>query len=70
MFVADVMAHEQEIETKVLPNNIVLFHAKSSVLKTLFIAITKNSTDVVWDNNNKVKLSLLINSSEQLTKTI
>lgn len=63
------MAHEQEIEMKVLPNNIVLFHAKSSVLKTLFIAITKNSTDVVWDNN-KVKLSLLINSSEQLTKTI
>lgn len=69
MFVADVMAHEQEIETKVLPNNIVLFYAKSSVVKTLFIAITKNSTGVVW-NNNKVKLSVLINSSEQLTKTI
>ncbi|WP_081298535.1 PTS sugar transporter subunit IIA [Gilliamella sp. wkB108] len=57
MFVADVMAHEQEIEMKVLPNNIVLFHAKSSVVKTLFIAIPKNSTGVVW-NNNKVKLSV------------
>lgn len=62
-FFADVMMHEQEMETDVVPN-IALPHAKSSAVKTPFIAVAKKKQGVVWNNNNKVKLVVLIGAPE------
>lgn len=66
-FSADVMFHEQEMETDVVPD-IALPHAKSNAVKTPFIAVTKNLEGVVWNNNNKVKLIILIGAPEHANK--
>lgn len=66
-FFADVMTHEQEMETDVVPD-IALPHAKSSAVKTPFIAVAKNMNGVIWNNNNKVKLIVLIGAPEHANK--
>lgn len=66
-FSADVMFHEQEMETDVVPD-IALPHAKSNAVKTPFIAVTKNLEGVEWNNNNKVKLIVLIGAPEHANK--
>ncbi|OTP95603.1 hypothetical protein B6D16_07805 [Gilliamella apicola] len=65
-FVEDVMAHEQEMETDVLPD-IALPHAKSGGVSTPFIAVSKYSDGIVW-NNNKVKLIVMIGAQEHANK--
>lgn len=65
-FVADVMAHEQEMDTDLLPD-IALPHAKSDGVRTPFIAVSKYSDGIIW-NNNKVKLILMIGAQEHADK--
>lgn len=66
-FYTDVMAHEQEMETDVLPD-IALPHAKSSAVITPFIAVIKNIDGILWNNNNKVKLVILIGAPEHASQ--
>lgn len=66
-FVEDVMAHEQEMETDVLPD-IALPHAKSGGVSTPFIAVGKYSDGIVWNNNNNVKLIVMIGAQEHANK--
>ncbi|SCB91841.1 PTS system, fructose-specific IIA component [Gilliamella bombicola] len=66
-FFDDVMAHEQEMETDVLPD-IALPHAKSSAVKTPFIVVGKYSDGIIWNNDNKVKLIVMIGAPEHANK--
>ncbi|MFQ0991273.1 PTS sugar transporter subunit IIA [Gilliamella apicola] len=66
-FVADVMAHEQEMDTDLLPD-IALPHAKSDGVRTPFIAVSKYSDGIIWNNNNKVKLIVMIGAQEHADK--
>lgn len=66
-FVSDVLAHEQEMETDLLPN-IALPHAKSEAVNTPFIALAKDSEGVVWNNSNKVKLIIMIAAGKHADK--
>ncbi len=66
-FSADVMQHEQEMETDVLPN-IALPHSKSSAVKTPFIAVGKYNQGVIWNNENKVKLIVMIGAPQNANK--
>ena len=66
-FSADVMQHEQEMETDVLPD-IALPHSKSSAVKTPFIAVGKYNQGVIWNNENKVKLIVMIGAPQNANK--
>ncbi|OCG19325.1 MULTISPECIES: PTS sugar transporter subunit IIA [unclassified Gilliamella] len=66
-FFDDVMAHEQEMETDVLPD-IALPHAKSSAVKTPFIVVGKYGDGIIWNNDNKVKLIVMIGAPEHANK--
>lgn len=66
-FFEDVMAHEQEMETDVLPD-IALPHAKSTAVNTPFIVVGKCIDGIVWNNGNKVKLVILIGAPEHANK--
>ncbi|WP_085247972.1 PTS sugar transporter subunit IIA [Gilliamella mensalis] len=66
-FFDDVMAHEQEMETDVLPD-IALPHAKSNAVKTPFIVVGKYSDGIIWNNDNKVKLIVMIGAPEHANK--
>lgn len=56
--VNDIMIHEEEMETDVLPN-IALPHAKSGAVNTPFIVIAKHDKGIKW-NNSFVKLIIMI----------
>ncbi|OCG48454.1 hypothetical protein A9G35_01710 [Gilliamella sp. Choc5-1] len=66
-FFDDVMAHEQEMETDMLPD-IALPHAKSTAVNTPFIVVGKYIDGIVWNNDNKVKLVILIGAPEHANK--
>ncbi|PXZ04249.1 PTS sugar transporter subunit IIA [Gilliamella apicola] len=66
-FSDDVMQHEQEMETDVLPN-IALPHSKSDAVKTPFIVVAKYNQGIVWNNGNKVKLMVLIGAPQNANK--
>ena len=66
-FFEDVMQHEQEMETDVLPD-IALPHSKSSAVKTPFIAVGKYNQGVIWNNENKVKLIVMIGAPQNANK--
>ena len=66
-FSADVMQHEQEMETDVLPD-IALPHSKSSAVKTPFIVVAKYNQGVIWNNENKVKLIVMIGAPQNANK--
>ena len=66
-FSVDVMQHEQEMETDVLPN-IALPHSKSDAVKTPFIAVGKYNQGVIWNNENKVKLIVMIGAPQNANK--
>ena len=66
-FSADVMQHEQEMETDVLPD-IALPHSKSNAVKTPFIAVGKYNQGVIWNNENKVKLIVMIGAPQNANK--
>lgn len=66
-FFQDVMAHEQEMETDVLPD-VALPHAKSSAVKTPFIVVGKYLDGIIWNNGNQVKLVILIGAPEHADK--
>ena len=66
-FSVDVMQHEQEMETDVLPN-IALPHSKSDAVKTPFIVVAKYNQGIVWNNANKVKLVVLIGAPKNANK--
>lgn len=66
-FVNDVMVHEQEMETDVLPD-IALPHAKSDGVRTSFIAVGKYREGLIWNNDNNVKVIILIGAQEQVIK--
>lgn len=66
-FFDDVMAHEQEMETDMLPD-IALPHAKSTAVNTPFIVVGKYIDGIVWNNGNKVKLVILIGAPEHANK--
>lgn len=66
-FFDDVMAHEQEMETDVLPD-VALPHAKSSAVKTPFIVVGKYLDGIIWNNGNQVKLVILIGAPEHADK--
>lgn len=65
--VADIMAHELEMETDVLPD-VALPHAKSSAVDSPFIVVTKWPDGVKWNNDNKVKLIILIAAGNDASK--
>lgn len=65
--VADIMAHELEMETDVLPD-VALPHAKSSAVDSPFIVVTKWPDGVKWNNDNKVKLIILIAAGKDASK--
>lgn len=62
-FFQDVITHEQEMETDVL-TDIALPHAKSGAVKTPFIAIGRYLKGVIWNNDNKVKLVIMIGAPQ------
>lgn len=66
-FVDDVMAHEQEMETDVL-SDIALPHAKSSGVSMPFIVVGKYLNGIIWNNDNKVKLIVMIGAQEHANK--
>ncbi|MWN30899.1 hypothetical protein GQ597_08355 [Gilliamella sp. Pra-s65] len=66
-FFDDVMAHEQEMETDMLPD-IALPHAKSTAVNSPFIVVGKYIDGIVWNNDNKVKLVILIGAPEHANK--
>lgn len=66
-FFDDVMAHEQEMETDVLPD-VALPHAKSSAVKTPFIVVGKYLDGIIWNNGNQVKLVIMIGAPEHANK--
>jgi mannitol/fructose-specific phosphotransferase system IIA component (Ntr-type) len=66
-FFEDVMIHEQEMETDVLPD-VALPHAKSIAVKMPFIVVGKYIDGIIWNNGNKVKLVILIGVPENANK--
>ncbi|OCG77261.1 hypothetical protein A9G42_05795 [Gilliamella sp. Nev6-6] len=66
-FFEDVMIHEQEMETDVLPD-VALPHAKSIAVKMPFIVVGKYIDGIIWNNGNKVKLVILIGAPENANK--
>lgn len=66
-FFDDVMAHEQEMETDVLPD-VALPHAKSSAVKTPFIVVGKYLDGIIWNNGKQVKLVIMIGAPEHANK--
>ncbi|MCX8596550.1 MULTISPECIES: PTS sugar transporter subunit IIA [unclassified Gilliamella] len=66
-FFQDVMNHEEEMDTDVL-TDIALPHAKSGAVKTPFIVVGKYNPGIIWNNENKVKLVVMIGAPENADK--
>ncbi|MWP50331.1 MULTISPECIES: PTS sugar transporter subunit IIA [unclassified Gilliamella] len=66
-FFDDVMTHEQEMETDMLPD-IALPHARSTAVNTPFIVVGKYIDGIVWNNGNKIKLVILIGAPDHANK--
>lgn len=65
--VADIMAHELEMETDVLPE-VALPHAKSIAVNTPFIVVAKQQQGIIWNNDNLVKLIIMIAAGKEASK--
>lgn len=66
-FVDDVMNHENEMETDVLPQ-VALPHAKSESVNTPFIVVAKSTNGIIWNHDNKVKLIIMIAAGKNAAK--